>query len=218
MDLVEKQKIYKCLIILNKCLKMLNLPPNGYKRILELFIRNNQQIHLREISKRTGLNENSTYRFLNKLEQNNLLKSEKIGNMKFYCLQKNKKAYSTITLFDVESIDSLPALRKKCIDTFLLSISEEPIFALVFGSTATKTYKDESDIDILVVTVNKVSLKNAEKKAKSLSSIPIHAFHMTLLEFFQEIKEKKDMVIQSAIHTGIPLINHIRYYEVINNA
>ena len=41
---------------------------------------------------------------------------------------------------------------------------------------------------------------------------------MNYEDFTNELKLKNDMVIQSALETGYPLINHIKYYEEINNA
>ena len=76
---------------------------SGYWKIMALFYKEKaSRIHLRDISRRTKLNENSTSRFLQKLEKENLLQSEKDGNLKKYSVKKNSKTYSLFSLFDEE--------------------------------------------------------------------------------------------------------------------
>ena len=84
------------------------------------------------------------------------------------------------------------------------------------GSTAKENYRQDSDIDLLVITNKKISTKEAEKEADALCAIKISTFQMTWNDFQREIKLKEDAVVQSALQTGYPLINHIYYYEVLN--
>ena len=80
------------------------------------------------------------------------------------------------------------------------------------GSTAKENYRQDSDIDLLVITNKKISTKEAEKEADALCAIKISTFQMTWNDFQREIKLKEDAVVQSALQTGYPLINHIYYY------
>ena len=43
----------------------------------------------------------------------------------------------------------------------------------------------------------------------------MNSFQMTFKDFQNEIKLKEDKVVQSALQTGYPLINHISFYEVL---
>ncbi len=45
----------------------------------------------------------------------------------------------------------------------------------------------------------------------------VSTFQMTYKAFITELKLKEDKVVQSAIKTGYPVIDHIRYYEVLCN-
>ncbi len=174
-----------------------------------------RSIHLRDIAKLTKLNENSVYRFLNKLEKNNILKSEKKGNLKLFSIKHNKTVYAILTSFDVEKYERLPHIRKTAIKHYLEALPHQPIFVILFGSTAKENYKEESDIDILLITNTRIDAKKAEDEADAQSAMKVSTFQMEYKEFIKELKLKEDKVVQSAIATGYPLVNHIHYYEVL---
>ncbi|MBI3032518.1 nucleotidyltransferase domain-containing protein [Candidatus Woesearchaeota archaeon] len=197
---------------------MLNIINKGYLDILRLFYASKDSIHLREIAKKAKLNENSAYRFLTKLEKDKILKSEKEGNMKFFSLKNNKKTDSILTFFDIERYEKLPSIRRTAIETYLNHLPKQPIFAIIFGSTAKNTFRDDSDIDILIVTNERIKTNQAEDNAGAQSALKVSTFQITYKDFKREIKLKNDMVIQSAIASGFPLINHIKYYEDLQNA
>ena len=208
---LNNQKIYKYLTSLNNCLKMLNIINPGYKKILELLSK--ETLHLREIAKKTNLNENSVYRFLNSLLNKNILTSKKIGNMKFFSLNKNKNTFLILTALAIEKQENLHHLRKTAIDTFLKNLPEQPVFTILFGSTAKGTYSSESDIDLLLITNKKINTQKPVYEANAQTGIKISVFQMNYLDFLNELKVKNEPVIQSAIKTGYPLTNHIKYYE-----
>ena len=92
---------------------MLNIIHKGYRTILQLFYNDKSQFfHLREIVRRTGLNENSVYRFLNKLEEEKILKVQKEGNLKKYGVKHNQQVYTAFSCFDVDKFNNLPHLEK----------------------------------------------------------------------------------------------------------
>ncbi|MEA3414323.1 MAG: nucleotidyltransferase domain-containing protein [Nanoarchaeota archaeon] len=190
----------------------------GIKNILNLFYNNqNEKFHLREISRKTNLNENSVTRFLNKLEKAKLIKSKKRANLKEYSISKNKKLYSIFNLFDLEKYNSLPMERKQAIEYFIKKLENQPLITLLFGSTAKNNFREDSDIDLLLITNGKINLKKAKDFSESQTGIKISSFQISFEEFKEELKLKKDKVIQSAIETGYPIENSIKFYsEVLN--
>ncbi len=187
------------------------------KRIMELFYRKREQMHLREIAKESGMNENSVYRTLNNLAEEGILKSERKGNMRLLSMRKDKKTSWILSLYDIERYEGLPHIRKTAIETFFSSLPEQPIFAVLFGSTADNTFRPDSDIDILIITNNKIKTKDAEERGEAQSSIRINSFQMIYEDFKRELKQKQEPVMQSALKNGFPLINHIDYHEVVND-
>lgn|SRR3989338_2482137 len=190
----------------------------GYEKILGLFYEDKSaSIHLRDIARKTKLNENSASRFLNMLEKQKILHAVKEANLKKYSLMKNDAVYSILCYFDIIRFNSLPSIRKNAALYFFEKLEEKPIICLVFGSTAKNTYNNSSDLDLLLIVNRKINSKEAEKYADSQTAIKINAMQISYGNFKEELKLKNDKVIQSAINTGYPITNHIEYYRMVNN-
>ncbi len=194
---------------------MITLLKPGYAKIMRLFyLEKSIHLHLREIARRTKLHEPSVTRFLSQLEKEGILKSQKDANLKKYTIQKNKKTYAVFELFDIEKQEKLPRMRKRAIAYYLNTLPEQPIFIQLFGSTAKETYKEDSDIDLLLVVNKKIATEDAEKYVDAQTGIRINTIQIKFNDFLKEIKLKEDNVVGSALATGYPLINHLFYYEV----
>ena len=197
---------------------MITLFKHGYEKILKLFYEYKyKKFHLREICRQTNLHEPSTTKFLNELEKIKILKSEKDANLKKYSMQKNNSSYLVYSYFDIQKFEKLPLIRKEAISKYIDTLKEKPIFVILFGSTAKGTYKETSDIDILIVSNKKIDVTNAEKEVDAITGMNISSFQITFKEFLKEIKLKDDKVIASALESGYPITNHIYYYEVLYN-
>ncbi len=183
----------------------------GKDRILKLFYTHKTKLYLREIARLTKQYGQSVSRHLQKLEKEDILKSEKDGNLKKYSV----KNYAYFTFYDLERFSQLPEIRKEAFKKYQTALPEQPVFAVLFGSTAKGSYKEHSDMDLLLITNKKISTKDAEKEADAICAIKISTFQMTFEDFKKEIKMREDPVVQSAIETGYPLINHAFYYEVL---
>ena len=195
---------------------MITILKSGYGKIMQLFYKDRSaKLHLREIARQTKLHEPSVTRFLHALEKEQILKSEKDGNLKKYSIKQSKRTYLIFTSFDIERFEKLPSIRKNAIKTYLNHLPEKPIFAVLFGSTAKETYKEDSDIDILIITNNEISAKEAEKEVDALTAMKVSTFQIGYKDFLIDLKMKEDKVVQSAIQSGYPLLNHIQYYEVL---
>ncbi|MFP4656111.1 MAG: hypothetical protein ACLFNK_00860 [Candidatus Woesearchaeota archaeon] len=121
---------------------MLTILRPGYARIMQLFYKEKgAKFHLREVARRAGLFEPSAYRFLNLLENDKILKSEKDGNLKKYSVRQGLRAYIIFEIFDLQRFEELPNMRRNAIKTYLDALPEKPVFALLFGSTAKELIK-----------------------------------------------------------------------------
>jgi predicted nucleotidyltransferase len=197
---------------------MLTIIPQGLRKIFGLFHSNRESsFHVREITRRTRLNQNSTVRFLKKLEKEKILISKKDGNLKKYTLKKSYPAYEVLSTMDTEMFRKLPVIKQQAIEIFLDSLPKQPIIVVLFGSTARQTHKDDSDIDILLIVNQRIDTKSAIRKADAQYAQKISDFQITFSHFKKEVKLKEEHVVQSAIHTGYPITNHIYYYRCIYN-
>jgi predicted nucleotidyltransferase len=197
---------------------MLNIMNKGYIAILKLFYKNRSDLHLRAIAKATGLNGHSAYRFLERLEKDQILSSRKQGNMRLFSLRHNNRTHAILTFFDTERYQTLPHIRRTAISSYLHTLPQQPVYAILFGSTAKDTFKHDSDIDILLITNTRIDTKKAEREAGAQSALRISTFQITYPKFLKELRLKEDKVIQSALNTGYPLINHIKYHGDLHDA
>ena len=197
---------------------MLTLLRTGYGKIMRLFYRDRAaKLHLREIARRTGLFGPSVYRFLNSLEKDGILKSEKDGNLKKYSVRKGLRAYFLFEAFDLEKFEKLPMIRRNSIKTYMDSLPEKPVFVVLFGSTAKGTYREHSDVDVLLVTNRRINAEKAEKETNALTAMKMSTFQITYKNFLTDLKMKDDKVVQSAVNSGYPLISHLQYYGTLYN-
>lgn len=184
-------------------------------KILELFYNEkNVPLHLRDIARKSRMNVSGASRFLKTLVKEGILKEEKDGSMRKFSV--NKSVIPEIfPMFDYERIKELPLLRKNALKNFLFKLEIKPVFVIVFGSTAKKTFNKNSDIDLLIIFNSKFDTKQAEKYAESQTGIRLSPFSMNFFDFLNEIRLKEDYVIQSALETGFPIFNNKFYYETI---
>jgi DNA-binding transcriptional ArsR family regulator len=197
---------------------MVTLFKPGIRKILRVFYtRRNEKIHLRKLARETKMQGQSISRYLAQLENDKILASSREGNLKQYCLRSSRMVYVALSEFDVEKLEELPLLRKNAIYTYLKALPQPPVFAIVFGSTAKETYTKDSDIDILLVTNSRIDDSLAEKEADAQCAMRVNSFQITYRQFIKELKMKEEPVIQAAIQTGYPAINHVEYYQALNN-
>ncbi len=187
----------------------------GYEKILELFYKEkNSQFHLRDIARKTELNENSATRFLNQLEKEDMLCFVRDGNLKKYQIKRNNRVYLVFSMFDLEKFNKLPNKRKNALSYFLKNLEEKPIMAILFGSTAKETFSDKSDIDLLLVVNRDIKTENSEDYAASQTGIKVSIIQIIYDKFLKELKMREDKLIQSAVSSGYPIFNHLHFYEV----
>ena len=186
--------------------------------MLRLFYENKKaSYHLREIARRTKLYVNSATRFLNKLEKDGLLTSERDGNLKKFRIKKSDKLFNIFTSFDIERLNKLPLARKRAIDYFIEKLQERPIIVLLFGSTAKENFRKKSDIDLFLIVNKKIDITKAKDYVDAQVGIKINCFQIIYDEFLKEIKLKEDKVIQSALNTGYPIFNQAVFYKAYLN-
>jgi|SRR3989344_3814414 len=189
---------------------------NGCEKILQIFYKEKLgAFHLRELARRTGLNENSATRFLKVMTEEKLLEYVREGNMKKYSITKGNFVFSIFSVFDALEYEKLPSIRRRAISRFYERLDEKPVFLVLFGSVAKGTYKENSDLDLLAVFNKRIDVRNAEDYAESQTGIKINCVKIGYGDFLNEIKTEKDKLIASAISSGYPLINHIKYYEEV---
>ena len=178
--------------------------------IISLF-RNNylNQFHIRLMAKLIGKSHVSLLPHLKEFEKDKMLISKEVGRSKVYSLNLNNNQVREFLSF-AEKKKSLELLNK---EIFIKKIYEEFInldlngSLILFGSYASKTHTEESDIDLLYLG----NLKESEgKKIKELGKIykrDIHLVSMNIKQFREQLS-KQGALIKEIINNHIILCNH----------
>lgn len=188
----------------------------GKEKILDCFYKNkSKELYFSEILRETLLTQNTTLKHLDNLQKNNIIISTKKIAHTFYKINnKNPQIYSIFAYFDYKRLNELPSSRKRAITEFLDILEAKPLIALIFGSTAKKTFTDESDIDILLVFNRKENIdKKIIKDLEATTGFHIQTFIIDYPYFKEQILRGEDKVITHAIKTGFLMIGHYYFYK-----
>lgn len=146
------------------------------------------ELHLREIQRRSGLAVGTIRQEAAKLERLGLVLKRRNGNRTYYSANRQNPLFSTIHDLVMKTSGLGEMLRH--------ALSVEGVkYAFVFGSVAAGTQKPESDIDLFVIgdiRLRALSKLLKEPMVKTGREINPHA--MTEEEFGRRMKEKEHFV------------------------
>lgn len=190
----------------------------GKEKILACFYRNkSKELYFSEILRETNLTQNTTLKHLNNLAKNNLIISTKKIAHTFYKINaKNPQIYSIFSYFDYKKFNELPSSRKRAINDFLENLEIKPVITLIFGSTAKKTFTEDSDIDVLLVFNKKEEIaKKIVRDLEAITGFHIQTFVIDHDYFKEQILKEEDKVIIHAIKTGFVMTGHDHFYKEV---
>lgn len=155
---------------------------------------NPNELHLREIERKSGFAIGTVRQEAKKLEKLELIIKRVDGNRTYYQANRSHPLFP--------ALHDLVLQTSGLVDVFKENLIDERIqFAFIFGSIAKGTENAESDIDLFVV--GNIGLRDLIKKIKNpavLLKRQINPHVMTLTEFQKRIKEKEHFVY-SVINT-----------------
>lgn len=184
------------------------------EKIFKAFFESKEKkFYYNQLKELTNLSHSSLQNTLTKLTKNNLLEEEKTKSNKFYGI-KNKKIFSLkFSELAINKFDNLNVGVKSPLRNFLINLPQEIFTIILFGSSSKKEERKTSDIDILIVSNNKINLDYNKKEAEITSNYPISTFYCTTKQFL----ENKDHIIIQARKTGFPIYKEQNFYEVMLN-
>lgn len=206
---ISQKHLNICLITIILWFKM----DNETKQILKVLIENKEKsFSIRKLSIIRKINYKSAYNAIKKLNEQNLIAIENLGNTTNCSFNHNFNPL----VFEAEYGRTKELLKNKdfmVIHRYLTELNTQFI-ALIFGSYAKNTQKKDSDIDILLIS------ENPSKIEQELLLIPknIHLTTVTPKEFILMAKSREFSVVQETIKNNIILIGIEDYYQVLKNA
>jgi predicted nucleotidyltransferase len=179
------------------------------------------QFHIRQMAKLIGKSHVSLLPYLGELEKAKVLISKEVGKSKVFSLNLSNNQVREL-LSVAEKKKSLEVLNK---EIFIKKIYDEFVkldlngSLILFGSYASKTHTEESDVDLLYLGDLK---ENDSKKIKELGKIYKKEIHFVSMNFkqFREQLSKQGALAKEVIGNHIVLYNQdlfvnevLRYHE-----
>ena len=168
-----------------------NITPLGIKILLFLARNPEKEFYLREIAIKINKSVGGTHKVLRSLYSLNLINDKRSGKNLYYKINQNNPSIKSFKKF--MTINELNELVNK-----LKDITSQII---LFGSCATGDDTIDSDIDLLVLTINKDEVNKIIKRSKLARNIQAIVINSTDL---LKIKEK-DKAFYKEIKKGITL-------------
>lgn len=170
-------------------------------------------LYFNQLKELTKLSNSSLQNILRKMTKQKILEIEKTKSNTFYKI-KNKKIFSLkFCEIAIEKFNSLNVNVKNPLINFIKNLPLDIYTIILFGSASRKKEKEESDIDLLIVSNKKIDLSKNKKQAELTSLYPVSLFQTTPEDFIKN----KDPVIIQARKTGFPIYREQNFFEVILN-
>ena len=180
----------------NMNIKRMNLPKmakisQNWLDILVLFSFDyNKRYSVKELANLVGIPQRTTSRYLDYLNELNLIDSKTIGRTRVFSLDTGKRE----TFILINLIESYKALSYKSMPDLWIILDDFMQFGdiVLFGSYAKGYFTEDSDIDLLILS--KRSKKAVEHTRLYSKDINIH--FSTLNSFEKSLKQKNTLAIE----------------------
>jgi len=119
-----------------------------------------EELHIREVQRRTGLNYERVNKYLTDLEKLGILKSRRKGRLKLYRIDiSSRYALQLLSIIEIEKqrrFSSQNPIIGNMLSKFTNEIKDKLngkiLSVVLFGSVARGKYARDSDVDILIIT------------------------------------------------------------------
>ncbi len=167
----------------------------AFWRVFSFFSQHpSDEFHLQELVRRVDLSLRPTHEITRKMEQEDILQSRRMGNLKIFHLNADNPVAKQLRI--VEVIVALSPLLERI----------KPICdrIVLFGSCADGTFTPDSDVDLFVIT------KNKEKVISIINGLTVGEQELPInivAESYQGVvhMKKKNDVLWGRIERGINL-------------
>lgn len=114
--------------------------------LIQFMLSSQDRFFMRELERLLKIPIGSVRRELIILERDGIVKSEKVGNLKFYSLDKENPFYQSLKDIVIKTV-GIPNLLEN-----YLSADKNIVLCFIYGSYAKGNFQAESDIDLFIIT------------------------------------------------------------------
>jgi len=150
-----------------------------------LFSGPKEELHVREIQRRSGLNDSTIRQELKKLTDLDLIQGRRDSNRIYYSANKENPLY--------QDIQNLVIKTSGLVDVLKTSLQDERIkIAFVFGSIAKGEVKAGSDVDVMVI--GEIGLRGLSSLLSGVSERigrEVNPYLLSIAEYRKRLKNKE---------------------------
>ncbi|MCF7849117.1 MAG: hypothetical protein K9M45_09720 [Kiritimatiellales bacterium] len=152
------------------------------------------ELHSREIARRTGMTLATVQQELKRLQSLDLVLRRKDGNRVYFKANQSHPLFNELHQLTIKTSGIVPMLR-----TALQPVAEQIDYAFVFGSVARSEEKAHSDIDVMMI--GDLSLRKVSGLIGSLTDILEREInpHVQSLEEFRTRWERGDAFVLNVV-------------------
>ena len=188
---------------------------NSKEKVLNYLIENKKPASIREVSKAVKTDYKNTYNIVKDLNKNNAIIKERIGNTNPIRINfiLNQEILNTEYKRTQEFISKNSKFKPILQD--ILDLDYPFLIVLVFGSYPKNKNKKYSDIDLCIISDNKIKTKELIEKLNLIPmNLEIHEF--TTKQFSSMINTQQENVAREITKYNIILFGRENYYSLIS--
>ncbi|MDD4354198.1 MAG: nucleotidyltransferase domain-containing protein [Candidatus Nanoarchaeia archaeon] len=190
---------------------------NNLIKTLKFFADNKQNSYsIKKVSENLKMSYKLVYKEILALQKEGLISIFSAGKAKMCSF--NYKFNSKIVEAEEERKKELFKNKDmQLLYTRIMSIKQPLFIFLVFGSYANKTYNKSSDIDVCIITNDKI-MKTKLNEILESTPIKVHLNDFTSEEFLSMLSTNKENVAHEILKNNIILYGIESFYVMVNNA
>lgn len=167
-----------------------------------LFLNSSREFHLNEIARRINVSASTVLKELDNLHSLNLVTKKLKGNMTLYQINKQGIIFEELRKIFLK-YELLDEIISKELDRFDIN------FALIFGSFAKGTEKENSDIDLLIISsIPEDLILDSVSRLEEKTGREIHFILWTQEEFYKKAKERNSLLLNIKKNPRIMVIGN----------
>ncbi len=193
----------------------------GKKLVFMALYRNKLGVHLRALNRSTGMSLPAVKKIVDKARAGKLLIMEKKGNSNFFRFNfLDARTAAIIEMLENITFESMPRRFREGCASFLKALPEKPLMAVVFGSYATGTFDENSDLDVLLVfqRVDKKLISGIESLAVRVGGrigLDVQPVTLQYDEFEKKFMDRSDDFMKGVREQAMILTGHTLYIELL---
>lgn len=175
--------------------------PYRRQALAVLFLRPDEQFHVRQLERMTGVSAGSLHRELRAMAESGLLIREKLGNQVFYRVNTHCTIYEELAAIFRKTLGLVSLLQDA-----LSELDDQIHAAFVFGSMASGRQNAGSDLDICVL--GDVSLREVVKAMSTVQETLQREVNPVVMtpRRFSDLAGKKDRFVTRVLNEPIMFV------------